>query len=42
MDAMVFDGMVTTYLDTQVLFAAWQVVLRMAPSARNCDLEMVK
>lgn len=40
--SMVSEGMVTAYLDTQVLFAAWQAVLRMAPAVRNFDLEMVK
>lgn len=39
---MVSEGMVAAYLDTQVLFAAWQAVLRMVPPVRNYDLEMVK
>lgn len=40
--SMLSEGMVTSYLDTQVLFAAWQAVLRMVPAIRNYDLEMVK
>lgn len=40
--SMVSEAMVTSYLDTQVLFAAWQAVLRMVPATRDYDLEMVK
>lgn len=39
---MVSEAMVTTYLETQVRFAAWQAVLRMVPAGRGYDLEMVK
>lgn len=40
--SMVSEAMVTTYLETQVRFAAWQAVLRMVPAGRGYDLEMVK
>lgn len=40
--AMVSEAMVTSYLDTQVIFAAWQAVLRMVLATTDYDLEMVK
>lgn len=39
---MLSESMVLLYLDTPVLFATWKAVLRMAPIARNYDLEKVK
>lgn len=39
---MLSEGCVTSYLDAQVLGAAWQVVLQMVPQERDYDLQMVK
>lgn len=39
---MLSEGCVTSYLDVQILGAAWQAVLQMLPDQRDYDLQMVK
>lgn len=39
---MMSEACVTSYLDVQVLGAAWQIVLQMLPDDRDYDLQMVK
>lgn len=39
---MLSEGCVTSYLDAQILGAAWQAVLQMLPDKRDYDLQMVK
>lgn len=39
---MLSEGCVTSYLDVQILGAAWQVVLQMIPDERDYELQMGK
>lgn len=39
---MLSEGCMTSYLDVQVLGAAWQVVLQILPDERDYELQMGK